>query len=369
MTVNFELWSSLVKQAAGVVKGDDLGEVLRFAVHSARQLTGAKYAALGVIDENNLLADFVHEGFDVETVRAIGPLPRGRGVLGTIVRERKTIRLSDISNHPDAVGFPAHHPAMTNFLGVPVRVEGEAFGNLYLTEKRGGFTEEDEELVEAVAVVAGAAVINARAAKRLRYLAVVEDRERIARDLHDAIIQDLFAVGLQLQGAGLRTDDGGLRANIDDAVARLDVAIGGLRRFIFGLRQVTAGSRFATRLDHAIEGVVAGHQITVSVEVRPPSLEPPEAFGDHLVQIVRELTSNAVRHGAPSRLDITLIGRDDELALAVADDGRGFLVAQASQGMGLDNLGRRISDLGGTLHIDSEPGAGTAVHVSIPCGL
>ncbi len=157
---------------------------------------------------------------------------------------------------------------METFLGVPVRVGDRVFGNLYLTEKAGGFTEEDEDLVEALAVIAGSAVANSRVQQRMRRLAVVEDRERIARDLHDAIIQDLFAVGLLLQGLALRLEDDRERREIEDAVTRLDDAITSLRKFIFDLKRPSEqGRNWLIELNRIVRQLSDPYGVEVEVKV------------------------------------------------------------------------------------------------------
>jgi signal transduction histidine kinase len=366
VAIEFKHWAELIDHAASVSGRGELAAVMRFSVRAAKDVTGARYAALGVVGSNGELAEFVHVGLSAEETAAIGQLPRGRGLLGTMVKDASIIRLDDLTSHPSVVGFPLHHPPMTAFLGVPVRVGGEVFGSLYLTDKPGGFTAEDEELVEAVAVAVGAAVAGARTAARLRRLAIVEDRERIARDLHDSIIQDLFAVGLQLQAASLRTDDPVIGATVEDAVGRLDAAIGTLRDFIFGLRRITEGSDFASQLGDAVGAVTHDRDLTTSVVVSPPQLKLPESVADHIVQIVREASSNAVRHGRPSRLEIVVASEDSRLTLAVVDDGVGFDPAAVPMGMGLLNIARRVDELDGLLRIESSSGQGTSLHISLP---
>ena len=155
-------------------------------------------------------------GIDDETYGAIGHLPEGHGILGLLIVDAKPLRLPDLNEHPDSFGFPPHHPPMRSFLGVPIRVRDEVFGNLYLTDKSSGesFTEVDEELVVGLAGAAGVAIENARLLARVHDLALAEDRERIARDLHDTVIQRLFATGMSLQSTvRLVSSDG--RAAID----------------------------------------------------------------------------------------------------------------------------------------------------------
>ena len=173
-----------------------LERVLQLIVDSVRPLVSARYAALGLLDEHGRMERFITSGIDDEARRAIGHTPRGLGLLGVIIREGRTLRLAEMDDDPRRFGFPSHHPEMHSLLGVPVRVEGRAIGNLYLTEKSGeaAFTAEDERLVEAFARHAGLAIHNARMHEELRYMAVLRDRERIALDLHDGTIQALYAV-------------------------------------------------------------------------------------------------------------------------------------------------------------------------------
>ena len=163
----------------------DLETVLRHIVESAVALVDARYGALGVLDESRTsLSQFITVGLDDVTYRAIGPLPKGHGILGLLIRDPRPIRLPDLNEHPDSYGFPPNHPPMKSFLGVPVRVRDQVFGNLYLTDKTTAevFTDIDEEMVVALAAAAGVAIENARLHLRVRELALLEDRERIARD-------------------------------------------------------------------------------------------------------------------------------------------------------------------------------------------
>src|SRR5512134_1402032 len=159
-----------------------LERVLQIIVDSVRPLVVADYAALGIPDERGSPQRFITSGISEEVRHAIGPPPRGHGLIGVVMREGRATRITDIALDPRRVGFPPHHPAMHSFLGVPVRVEGRVIGNLYLTDKAGGqpFTEDDEQLAESFARHAGLAIHNARMHEELRQLAVLQERERIA---------------------------------------------------------------------------------------------------------------------------------------------------------------------------------------------
>ncbi|MEX2322994.1 MAG: GAF domain-containing sensor histidine kinase [Acidimicrobiia bacterium] len=359
----------LVEAAATVAGQADLAALLRASVATAMDLTGARYGALGVIGDQGGLSEFVHRGIAPKVVVEIGDPPKGHGVLGTITRLGQTVRLDDIADHPDSVGFPENHPPMKAFLGVPVRAGETVFGNLYLTEKDGGFSESDEALVEFLAVTAGAAVSTLRLQERLRRVALQEDRERIARDLHDSLIQDLFAVGLSLQSslAQLESDPEAVRDRIDSAMDQLDAAIGSLRRFIFDLRP----PRWARRdLEADIRLLVADlsrpHRVAVEVDIDPAAAAVDAETTGHLVAIVREALSNALRHARARRITIRVSAEPDRVVAAIADDGEGFDASAARGGLGLGNIARRAAEAGGRHTVESSPGSGTTVRVEMP---
>ncbi|EGD53326.1 GAF domain-containing sensor histidine kinase [Gordonia neofelifaecis] len=156
--------AALMEAMLAVTTGLRLEDTLQSVVGAAARLVDAEYGALGVRGEDHHLSAFVNQGIDEDTVALLGPPPTGRGVLGVLIDEPKVLRLDDLSRHPDSVGFPPHHPPMTTFLGAPIRVRDKVFGNLYLTEKRGGgpFTDDDEVIIVALASIAGIAIDNAR---------------------------------------------------------------------------------------------------------------------------------------------------------------------------------------------------------------
>ncbi len=212
--------------------------VLRRIVEEACELVDAHYGALGVLSEDgNTLDQLVTAGLSPEEELAIGTRPSGQGVLGTVVADDKPLRLADVSVSPDSMGVPEHHPAMTSFLGVPIRVHGEVYGTLYLTNKEGAkeFSEDDEELVVALAMAAGIAIENARLHDLVRDRALTEDRDRIARDLHDSVIQRLFAIGLSLQGTARLVERPEAVLRIGEAIDKLDDTIRELRKAIFDI--------------------------------------------------------------------------------------------------------------------------------------
>ncbi len=361
------LLAGLVEAAASVAGQTGLRQVLETTVATAMELTGARYGALGVLGEHGELVDFIHAGIAEDQARRIGKLPEGRGVLGVITRAGKTIRLDDISRHPDSVGFPDHHPPMHAFLGVPVRVGERVFGNLYLAEKADGFVEADEVVVESLAVIAGSAVATARLHERLRRVALVEDRERIARELHDSVIQEMFAVGLSLQVAASQVDSrpGEVRERILEAVDQLDASITALRRYIFDIRR-TEPADLATRIRALAEQLVRPAGVEVRLAVTGDPNRVPSGTADTAIGLAQEAISNSVRHSGAPVVDLKVTVGATELLVEIRDNGAGFDMAAGSDGMGLDNLRSRAAQAGGQVEIVSAPGRGTTVRAVLP---
>ncbi len=352
----------------------DLPAMLRRIVERATDLVGATYGALGVLDDTRTrLAEFITVGIDDPTYRAIGALPEGHGILGLLIVDAQPLRLTDLRQHVDSFGFPPHHPEMTSFLGVPIRVRNEVFGNLYLTDKRdgGAFTEVDEELVVGLAAAAGVAIDNARLHTRLRELSVLEDRERIARDLHDTVIQRLFATGLSLQGSVrlVRTDADAAVQRIEAAVDDLDLTVKHIRTAIFGLetsRPTTAGVRDqVVKLVHeAARGLGFEPRVLFDGPVDSATTERGTAA---LVATLREALSNVARHAQATRVDVEVLVASD-VRLRVVDDGVGPPGAGASAGSGLRNMAARADELGGEMELVPGQGGGSVLEWRIPRG-
>jgi signal transduction histidine kinase len=354
----------LLDAVLSVGSGLDLPTMLRRIVEAATELVGARYGALGVLDDSGTrLAQFLTVGVDEETHRAIGHLPEGHGILGLLIVDATPLRLPDLRKHPDSHGFPPNHPPMTSFLGVPIRVRDDVFGNLYLTDKTTGgeFTDADEELAVALSAVAGVAIENARLHGRVRDLALVEDRERIARDLHDTVIQRLFAVGLSLQGAArlVRSDGDQAAARISAAVDDLDLTVKHIRSAIFGLESSVAGR--VERLRTRLFGVVRESATTLGYEPRvlfdgPIDTAVSDPVADDLMATLREALSNVARHARASRVDVAVMADGGELRLTVTDDGLGPPDdAHDRAGHGLRNMAARAATWGGSAEL--RPGA------------
>jgi signal transduction histidine kinase len=364
--LSLDRFSGLIEAAAAVAGQVELRSVLTTTVHTAAEATGAKYAAIGVLGEHGVLIDFIFHGISQAEALEIGHPPVGKGVLGVLIDDPQPIRLDHIKDHPASSGFPPNHPPMSSFLGAPVRSADQIFGNLYLAEKPGGFSDWDQQLVEALAAIAGSAVSAARLHDRLTRAALAEDRERIARDLHDSVIQDLFATGLGLQSLAMATNDSRTAERLDEAVDRIDVAIAALRSFIFDIRTFEKTMIDPDRtVGRMVERLIGGRGVDVQLDVDQLSTCAPDLLDDVLATI-RESVSNAVRHGSPGsisiRADVTARG----VTLQVSDDGIGFDPATVERGMGIENLTNRAAGRSGILTIESAPGSGTKVTAELP---
>jgi signal transduction histidine kinase len=255
---------------------------------------------------------------------------------------------------------------MGSFLGVPVVAGGKAFGNLYLSDKEGGFTDSDVVTIEALSRIAGSALTTARLHDRLQSLAVVEDRERIARDLHDSVIQDLFAVGLGLQGMSGKVSDESAAATLESSVDRLDAAVETLRSYVFKLR---AGPQQPLELDDRLQELVSRMGSAYPSEVRLEmaiAQSGDGALNDEILRLVSEALSNALRHSGAAHVDVLVESDTTGWRLRVQDDGIGFDTDLESQGMGLSNLSARAKRLKGAISITSSHGIGTMVEIEIP---
>ncbi|GAA4346451.1 sensor histidine kinase [Angustibacter luteus] len=515
----------------------DLAQVLSRIVRSACELVDATYGALGVIaPEGERLVEFITHGLSADERSLIGDPPHGRGVLGLLIEDPRPRRMKDIMSHPDSYGFPPNHPPMHSFLGAPISIRGEVYGNLYMSEKRSApeFTEDDEQVLVALAAAAGVAIENARLYDRtrrqrgladaigemtqglleggqpgdaLRLMAVrcteltsaelsvialydadrrlvveatsaeppdqavgdtlgagrwddivaegsplllvsregetpapeveairrlgapgapgptavvaisvgesalgvlavtwgadddgtaadslealrsfgrtaalaleastaqrdrgrmelLEDRDRIARDMHDHVIQRLFATGLSLQSASRLSADARVRERLDSAVDELDDAIKDIRQTIFGLHRPIGGLGMSSQVAELVQQAAASLGFT-------PEVEPPTDWDAltpdleaEVLAVVREGLANVVRHAEASwcrlRIEVT-----DQVTVLVEDDGVGVAEGDHARS-GLANLTRRAERSGGTLSIRARSGGGTLVSWQVP---
>jgi len=353
-----------------------LTETLKRIVAAAAELVDAQYGALGVPNETGeMLVEFLVTGLSEEAQARISHRPRGHGILGLIMRAGQSLRLRDLSDHPQSVGFPAHHPSMTSFLGVPIRYKGQSLGNLYLTNKRRAeeFTAQDQRLIEQLAAHAAIAIANARLYEKVQQLRVLEERQRIGMDLHDGIIQSIYAVGLNLEyvhGLLAEGEAAGASERVQQAIEALNTTIRDIRAYILDLRP----RRFDG--DDLIEGLKQ-----LLTEFRANTLMSAEfraeAGADRaltpearlvLFHIAQESLSNAARHSRATRVEVSLLERAEAVELLLKDNGRGFDTQSAERrmGHGLPNMQDRVRAIRGELLIESQPGAGTEVRVRMP---
>lgn len=526
----------LLDAVLAVATGIELDSTLQRIVQAAVELVDAQYGALGIVGDEDGLSQFVYVGIDPEVRATMGHLPEGRGLLGLLIEEPHPVRVPDLSAHPASVGFPANHPPMHSFVGVPVRVRDEVFGNLYLTEKRGGveFTADDEVVLQALAAAAGVAIDNARLFERSRtrerwlgavakvngellggasvtdtlglivesvrelaeadgvmilladpagkeprslavsatsseragslpgtsisgdhplldevfatgqatliadlgtvfpsdeettltgpgvmvpltsavgvggilvvgrekgsqqfkadqlpmlssfadqaavafefaekqrnqrLLDVLADRDRIAQDLHDHVIQRLFATGMSLQSVLPRVPDDFARNRVAQGVEQLDRTVREIRTSIFDLHTSGADKSVSLRrrLLDAITELTTDPGVAPSVRIGGAvDTLVPVALHEHAEAVVREALSNAIRHSGANEITVS-VEADGELVIEVTDNGVGL--EETGRRSGLENLAQRAERCGGRAEFTGRDGGGTKIVWRVP---
>ncbi len=347
-------------------------DVLQMIVRSARSLAGARYAALGVPDDAGGFAEFLVDGLTAREQAAIGPLPRQHGLLGVMLDEGKPLRLADIRADPRFCGWPSAHPQLTDVLGVPIRNREQVLGFIFAACKTGPgrFTERDERLVSLFAAHAAIALTNARLYERGRELSVLEERARLARDLHDAVSQKLFSVRVRARAAAVLVDRDPARAveEIGSVADLAGQAHAELRAVIDGLAppDLSAGGLAGSIRGYAVlVGRTHGADVVVqSGDV--PALDPQQETA--VYRTAQEAIGNALRHSGSRRVSVGLHRRRSSVVLEVSDCGTGFDPRATPAGLGLASMRERAASVGGRLSIAAAPGAGTRVRLSVPIG-
>jgi signal transduction histidine kinase len=344
-------------------------DALEVIVGSACTLVGARYAALGVPDDDGSFGEFVVAGMTQAQQRAIGPLPRQHGMLAALLTAGAPERLADIRQDPRFGGWwPAAHPELTGFLGVPVKNGDDVLGIIFVANKRSGeeFTDRDEELLTLFAAHAAIALTNARLYERSRELSVLEERARLARELHDAVSQRLFSIRAHTRAAELLIVKDPARAAAElTAIAELGAqAHGELRAVIDGLAPPELDG-LAESLRRYAELAGRAHGVTVRVTAADVPELAPRAQGAAF-RVAQEALHNALRHSGASEVSITLSRTRRRVILEIADNGTGFDPELASAGLGLTSMRERAAAVGGALRISSTPGAGTTVRMEVP---
>lgn len=358
---------ALVDAVLDVATGVNLRSTLQRIVDNAAALTDAKYAAIAVRGKDGEVEEFVYYGMSDEQADEIANFPEGKGLFGHMLEHPDVLRLSDMAHHHAAAGLPAGHPVMRSFLGAPINVQGVKYGQIYLSEKFAGeeFTTTDEEMVEALGAAAGVAIDNARNRELRGLLSLIEDRERIARDLHDLVIQRLFATGMSLQGF-LRLYELPTEAQdkLNNAIDELDKTVKQIRQTIFALQDNAVHDSLRGR-------VIAEFETFRSICTFTPELvfegaidsKVPERIAAHTVAVVRELLSNVAKHAKATAATILVRVEGDELSVTVTDNGKGFV--EPPHRRGLSNVARRAESHSGLFTIEPAAAGGTRAHWSV----
>ncbi|QIQ05443.1 GAF domain-containing sensor histidine kinase [Streptomyces liangshanensis] len=358
----------------------EVRDVLKTIVASARELLDAEYAALGVPDDHGGFAQFVVDGVSDAQWKAIGPLPRQHGILAAMLRDETPQRLADVREDPRFEGWPAAHPDMSDFLGLPVRDGDETLAALFLANKRCprpgggcGFTEEDEELLGILAQHAAIALTNARLHERSRELTIAEERSRLAHELHDAVSQKLFSLRLTAQAAAALVDRDPARAKdeLHQVTALAAEAADELRAAVVELRPAALDEdglvhTLRTQI-HVLDRAHSARVTFDSFSVRAL----PAAQEEALLRVAQEALHNALRHSGGDRVDVTLARRGPAVVLSVTDNGTGFdprAVRRAGRHLGLVSMRDRAGGVGGRLRVQSAPGQGTTIEMEVPGG-
>jgi signal transduction histidine kinase len=374
-----EVFERLSEVVLAVTSQLSVRDVLQMIVRSARSLAGARYAALGVPDDRGGFAEFVVDGISARQQARIGPLPRQHGMLAVMLSEGKPLRLDDIKADPRFGGWwPDAHPDLSDVLGVPILGAGpegiqnnsRVLGFIFAASKPAGFTERDERLLTLFAAHAAIALTNARLYERGRELSVLQERARLARDLHDAVSQKLFSVRAKARAAALlvRRDPARAAAEIDSVADLAGQAQAELRAVIDGLAppDLAAGGLVASIRSYAVlVGRTYGSQVRVRADELPPLDRSVQTV---LYRVAQEAISNALRHSGGAEVCVTVRHRARSVRLEVADHGSGFDPASPRSGLGLNSMRERAAAVAGRLSITSRPGAGTTVLLTVPVG-
>ncbi len=346
-------------------------EVLQQLVDSARELAGARYAALGIPDGGGGFRRFLVSGMSDELIAAMGPLPRTHGMLGAMLESTAPYRTEDIHEDPRFKGWwPRQHPDMRSFLGVPIVAEGEVIGSFYLTEKRGKtvFDETDQALIELLAAHASIAITNARLYERSRELSILSERNRLALELHDVVSQKLFSLVLTAEAAATQLDRDipAARQQLERLGELAREALDELRSLIFGLRPPDLerdGLEGALRKEVEMLSGVHGVEIELTSDQSDGAGDAARNLA--LMRIVDEALHNALQHAHAEHIRVRLTNDGIE----VTDDGVGFEPERPelrSHHLGLTSMEERARELGATIEIRSKPGDGTTVKLQVP---
>jgi signal transduction histidine kinase len=336
-------------------------------------LIGARYGAISLEHHDPHIRAFVTYGVDQSLRDRLGGHPLGTGLLGVPVTTGSPVRVTDIAADPRASGFPAGHPRMERLLGVPVASGSAVVGNLYLADKVGGtpFTPSDEGTLMRFAALAGIAIENAVLHEQVQVLAITEERERIAREMHDSLAQVLAYVNAKSQAAQAHlanNDPGRANAQIEQLAQTAREAYVDVREGIFALRSshLQADAGFGATLATYIQRWQDQSGIPVTLAL--PGRE--SAYGLHLQRLIQEALTNIRKHANASSVSITIVDEGRRLRVTIADNGTGFDPNEIGRGafprFGLSTMRERAEASGGTFTLTSVPAGGTTIDVAIP---
>ncbi len=373
----------LALHEAGLDVAGELGleEVLQKVVDHAAELLGARYGALSVPHPGGGIEAFITAGITSEQRALIGPPPVGHGLLSVVLEEGQRLRLADLTRDPRSIGFPAHHPPMHSLLAVPIVSAGRVLGNLYLAEKIAAaeFTSEDEEALARFATQAALAIENARLHRRVRETAISEERDRIAREMHDSLAQVLGYVNTKAQAVVEllnRGDNDRATAQVKQLGEAARSAYADVREGILALRTSLGPGR---TMIHALSEFLPTWQeqseVAAELIVEPGAtldgLSPAAEL--QLLRIVQEALANVRKHAEAKHVEVRITSKVSLLEVVVADDGRGFVAGSrvrpgddTTPHFGLSTMRERAESVGGTLGVESAPTAGTRVVVRLP---
>lgn len=367
---------ALSRAVLAVTEQTSTREVLQGIVESARTLVGSDFAALGVPDEGGRFAEFYTAGVSDEEWREIGPVPRAHGLLGAMMSEASTQRTEDVQADPRFSGWPSAHPDMRGFLGVPIVDQGEILGAVWVANRGFGtpFTADDERLLSILAAHAAIALTRARMFERDRELTLIEERARIARDLHDAVAQKLFSLRLTV-GAAEALVHKASPARVSEELRRAKELAGSA---LDELRAVVTELRPPALEEDGLVPALRKHIAVISRAQRVPvefssdcdgQCALPASVEDVVFRVAQEALHNALRHGKPSVVRMELETKHAKVVLSVSDDGTGFQSDPTSEGghhLGLASMRERARRAGGRLRVTSELGEGTTVRLEVP---
>lgn len=358
--------------AAAIMTATEAGntdKVLQRIAEVSRELVHARYAALGVPDGHGSLKYFKTVGMTPHEIAMMDHYPEGKGLLGVIMHDREILRLEHMQDDPRSIGFPKNHPKMKSLLGVPIQVNNQLLGMLYLCNRDDDkpFSVEDEWLIEVLAGYAALAITGAQFNEQIARITLLEERERVGMELHDGVIQSLYAVGIKLQLLNLSEIHS--PSELQQAIQSLDTIIEDIRSYILNLKTANYQKKtFSQSIQDTISRLTIPENLTIKIHSPNDNLQLPPRLLESICQIVNEAVSNSIRHADASIINITTEQDSNSVRVTIEDDGNGFDIKSIddSNGLGLRNMRQRVHQNNGTMSVETEKGGGTHIYFEIP---